>query len=297
MANIVSQTDVLNHEDVKKVELIRKLIAPSATNEELQLFLYRSKKLGLDPLSGQIHFVKRRRKNVEGRYEEIATIQIGIDGFRLIAERSGQYNGQDPITYVVLRDGKVIESLYYLPDDKPIAAIARVYRKGIEKPFTGVAHYREYVQIDPATGQPTTMWKKWGIMLAKCAEALAFRKAFPDIFSGVYEESELTTDDIEQEQKQVPSVPHTQQIQHEQVPQKEEKQDEVKSQNREKQKENKALPTQLKAIKTLLKRHNVIYPDEVLNSLSFNLASEVIKKLNEGKLDEVRELLSSEEPF
>jgi len=175
----------------EQVTLIKNTVAKGATDDEFELFMYRANSLGLDPLSGQIHFIKRKSWNTQTRtYDEKGTIQIGIDGFRAIAERTTKYAGQDPIIFVVDREGAVKEVEYVLPTDKPIAARAAVYKEGMQKPIVCYAHYTDYVQTDQS-GNATKMWKKWAIMLPKCAEALSFRKAFPDIFSSVYEYSEI----------------------------------------------------------------------------------------------------------
>jgi hypothetical protein len=58
-----------------------------------------------------------------------------------------------------------------------------------------VALYREYVQTD-WNGNPTRMWKNMGAnQIAKCAEALALRKAFPHDLAGVYTAEEMAQAD------------------------------------------------------------------------------------------------------
>jgi len=191
----------------ENINLIKNTVARGATDSELALYLHRAKQLGLDPLSGQIHFIKRKVWSPsEDRYVEVGTILIGIDGFRLIAERSGNYDGQDPIIYIVERNGEIKETEYTLPTDRPIAAKAAIYKKGCSRPFTYVAHYREYVQT-LNNGKPTKMWEKWSIMLAKCAEAGAIRKGFPEMnLSGVYEYAEIPVASKEEEEYELQPI-------------------------------------------------------------------------------------------
>jgi hypothetical protein len=64
-----------------------------------------------------------------------------------------------------------------------------VYRKGCAHPFTAIAKFSEY----NAGG---SMWQKMPAnQLAKCAEALALRKAFPHQLSGLYTPDEMAQGD------------------------------------------------------------------------------------------------------
>lgn len=155
--------------DDKKIELITRTVAVGATPDELKLFLYQARRTGLDPLARQIYFVKRAGK---------ATIQTSIDGFRVIAERSGSYAGQDKPEFEEV--GNQIKS-----------CTVTVYRfnKGVRYPAgVGVAYWSEYC---PGSGLDF-MWKKMPhTMISKCAEALALRKAFPQDLSGLYTAEEM----------------------------------------------------------------------------------------------------------
>lgn len=157
-----------------QVNLIKKQIAPSASNDELNLFLYQCKRTGLDPLTRQIYFMKRKQGN-----DYKMTVQTSIDGFRVIAERSGDYAGQDEPEYIEDDKGNVK------------CAKVKVYRfKGDQRycAAVGVAYWNEYV---PQPGQDF-MWKKMPhTMLAKVAEALALRKAYPQDLSGLYTGDEM----------------------------------------------------------------------------------------------------------
>jgi phage recombination protein Bet len=177
------ELQVINFNE-EQIALIKSQIAKDCTNDELELFLYQCKQTGLNPLTRQIYAIKRY-----GRM----TIQTSIDGFRVIAERSGSYAGQDePI---------------WEDDDKgfPIKCTVKVYKftPHFEQRYcagVGVAHFKEYYPnpINLQKSMPHTM-------IAKVAEALALRKAFPQDLSGLY-----TGEEMAQSEEPVDKTPKNQ---------------------------------------------------------------------------------------
>ncbi len=176
----------------EQVDVIKATIAPGASNEELALFLMVCQKTGLDPFSRQIYLSERWSNGVSKK-----TPETTIDGFRVIAERSGKYAGQLGPFWCgpdgIWRD-------VWIDNDMPSAAKVGILRSDFKEPVWGIALFMEYAQYKKAQGnnppQLNSMWQKMGAnQLAKCAEALGLRKAFPRDLSGMYTREEMAQAD------------------------------------------------------------------------------------------------------
>lgn len=172
--------------------LLRDMYGNGATDTEFQVFLEVCRARRLNPLTRQIYFVQRWDSE---KQRSVWSAQVSIDGFRAIAERTGKYDGQDEPEYE------------YDEKRRLVLSRVRVYRKDWSRPAVGVARFDEYCARKKG-GELTHMWATKGhVMIAKCAEALALRKAFPEELSGVYAPEELDQDAAPAPRK-APSVAH-----------------------------------------------------------------------------------------
>lgn len=158
-----------------------------APKSHIMAFLHQAERSGLDPIARQIYLICRGGK---------WGIQGAIDGFRVVASRNPLYDNQE--TDWCGDDGvwRDVWPDLFADDGKtriqPTAARVKVYKKGSDRPTTGIAKWSEFA----VTGRGGENWTKMpSHMLAKVAEALALRKAFPQDFSGIYTAEEMGNDE------------------------------------------------------------------------------------------------------
>lgn len=167
-----------------------------ATKQEAEQLIAIAEARGMNPIAGECYFVKRW----DGEKQRMVwAVQASIDSFRIKAEESGVYDGQDEPEYEYNEDGSLK------------LARVRIYRKDVGRAFVGVARYDEYVQKK----KDGTVTKFWANMphnqLSKCAESLGFRKAFPKRLAKIYTDAEMQQADREEPQRvqfERPAIDH-----------------------------------------------------------------------------------------
>ena len=181
----------------EEIELLKRTVCKGADNDEFALFLWTCKKHKLDPITKQIYAVFR---NVTKHHQDEKgiwvsgrqmTIQMGIDGLRALAGRHHKdFGGADEPTFVM--SGKVTPAGRPIPD----SATVRLWKKGLEHPIVGVAYWDEFAPRDLSETKADFYNRMPRHMLAKCAEALAIRKGYPDL-SDIYTDAEMVQADEE----------------------------------------------------------------------------------------------------
>lgn len=204
MSNIVPITsNVPRAYNASQLDLIRRTVAKDTTNDEFNMFVEVCKNMQLDPFRKQLYCIVYSKDNPDKRKCAFIT---GIDGFRAVAERSGNYRPDDAPTHFETDDA------LKNPDTNPLGLISATVkgfkcdRNGEWFPVVATAYWEEFAPIsdewawNESAGKRRPTGKKkldgnWGrmgrVMLAKCAEAQMLRKGWPEDLSGVHAPEEM----------------------------------------------------------------------------------------------------------
>lgn len=178
MSTVLKEEAQLNDWEGKK-DLIKRTICKGSSDEELELFIHACKRTGLDPFMKQIYAVKRWSSSDK---KEVMTMQTSIDGFRVIAERTGRYAPGPESKYEYDKEGNLISATAY---------VKKLTLDGTWHVISATAFFEEYAQRTK-DGVLMQFWTKMPhVMLSKCAESLALRKSFPAELSGLYTMEEM----------------------------------------------------------------------------------------------------------
>lgn len=225
MNNVIAINSANSGFSAAQITLIKNTVAKDTNNDEFNLFVSVARNTGLDPLRKQIMAVVYSKNDPEKRRMTIIT---GIDGFRAIAARSNRYRpDENEPEFTYDPDLKGLDNPLGLVKAVVKIFIADASREGGWRPVAGVAYWDEFApmkeeveggfdwvdtgEVWPDSGKPkkrkvprtagaqvvrqldtSGQWGKMGrLMLAKCAESQALRKAFPEDLSNLYEHAEM----------------------------------------------------------------------------------------------------------
>ncbi len=185
-----------------QLALIHRTVAKDTNPDEFNLFMRVARLKGLDPFTKQISAIVFSKNNAQKRQMSII---VTIDGMRSIAARSKRYRpDEDEPTYTY--DEALKGPLNPLGIVKATVKIyVADHLGGAWRPVTGVAYWDEFAPVEAEWSEGEDgkrrpngkeklggMWPRMGrVMIAKCAEAQALRKAFPEDLTGLYEGAEL----------------------------------------------------------------------------------------------------------
>jgi phage recombination protein Bet len=170
----------INGVDIHVWNALKNSIYSGAKDESIMMVLDYCKAAELDPMQKPVHIVPMWDKNLKCMKD---TIMAGIGLYRIQAARSNQYAGVSEPEY-----GKTINSkLDGIAISHPEWCKVTVKKivQGVLVEFAAKEYWVEnYATAKKDTTAPNTMWKKRPFaQLAKCAEAQALRKAFPELVS------------------------------------------------------------------------------------------------------------------
>lgn len=175
----------------KDLETIKRTLAADLTMQEFDYFIALCRHEGVDPFKRQISPIVFYKNDPEKRNVQYHTT---IDGLRARAARSGVYlPSEKPVEFEYSTDE--LDS----PTNPAGLILARCYVKryshGEWHEIVGEARWHEYAPLYSKSGKQHLKGGKWAdaprLMLGKCAEAQALRRAFPDELAGLYGREEV----------------------------------------------------------------------------------------------------------
>ena len=183
--------------DTNTYNVLKETLYPGAKDESIAMVLSYCKARKLDPIKKPVHLVpmsvKSGKKDGNGKdiYEFRDVVMPGIGLYRIEADRSGAYAGMSEPEF----GEDVTEQLGSVKMTYPKWCKITVNKYVSDRivGFTSKEFWKEnYATKARGDLSPNAMWEKRAYgQLAKCAEAQALRKAFPDVVGQDYTMEEM----------------------------------------------------------------------------------------------------------
>ena len=183
MSNIVKhepRLPALQMDEHELMEVLQSSLYPGASIASIKMVLGYCKASGLDPMRKPVHIVPMWDRKAK-RMRDVTMPGIGL--YRTDAARTGEHVGTDEPIFGPMVDYELGGTKVTVPEWCKVT----VYRlkNGQKCAYTATEFWIEnYATAGKDSDAPNAMWKKRGRgQLAKCAEAQALRKAFPEVGS------------------------------------------------------------------------------------------------------------------
>src|ERR1041385_6980673 len=170
----------------EQIDLIKRMHqAAGLTDDEFKAFLHFCRKKRVDPLLKQAYATKRKMKDGSS----VVAIMTSIEGLRAIADRTKEYCPGGEPEFILGEKNKLIAA----------KVAVKKFVQGEWHEFKGIAYFSEF-------DQGNFMWNKMPFnQLAKCAEAQALRKGWPEDCGGFYVPEEFPEIQINGDVQQQPT--------------------------------------------------------------------------------------------
>ena len=195
----------LHFTDAEK-SAFRSTYAPTASDDQFAIFINECQRRALVP---GVHVVfnlrdakEYNRELKQSVYVKRVALITTINALRLIAERTGHYDGHGPFIYYYGQESGDLKESKIPLGKVPHAVSVEGFRKDWKHPLFATARYDAYVQLKDDGGKkvPTLMWSSRGEeQLAKCAEAQMLRTVAPEECAGLLIDEELGNGVIDKE--------------------------------------------------------------------------------------------------
>lgn len=187
--------------DENTFRVLQETLYPGSTDQEVAMILGYCKARKIDPILKPVYLVpmsvKTDKKDKEGKfiYERKNVIMPGIGLYRIDASRSGLYAGVNEPEFgeeITKQFGDKVKRSITFPKWCKIT-VKKILSDGSIAEFTAKEFWLEnYASKSKFDDTPNDMWEKRAYgQLAKCAEAQALRKAFPDVVGNEYTKEEM----------------------------------------------------------------------------------------------------------
>lgn len=179
--------------DKNVMQVVRETLYPGATEAEAGMILSYCMARKIDPLLKPVHLVPMRvksgKKDGSGKdmYEFRNVVMPGIALYRIDAARTGQYAGMSEPEF-----GPTMDKYGVSFPEWCKVTVKKLLGDNIVE-FTAKEYWLEnYATAGKDNDAPNAMWKKRAFgQIAKCAEAQALRKAFPEAVPHEYTKEEM----------------------------------------------------------------------------------------------------------